>query len=319
MHSFIILHCQSISYSVLPDKNYAAGFLLSQSNRSTSIPQGKLELGGEAKGEKSWRISQWWSINNDLTNAVYSKTGNTHTYQALVDGSRLTVDPVAGSISLGLSASKEYGLNGITSNPRANGEAWPHLLLEQGLSRYEQVKISDKKEIRMDITYNVTKIVDMMPAGTTNPGLHTCMLNWYTVIVNRNVNSPDYGKFFHFGLNYYDFRYDFAAEYAAQDAGKVGATDAFIYKPSMQPLMVTKTVIGQPKTVNVDIYTQANLTIALNSDDFKNYLLPVTATAFMDKIYLVNASFCAAVKFAFGDISSISCNQLASERLKIFF
>jgi hypothetical protein len=253
MFSFISIHCQSISYSVLPDKNYAAGFLLSQSNRSTSIPQGKLELGGEAKGEKFWRISQWWSINNDLTNAVYSKTGNTHTYQALVDGSRLTVDPVAGSISLGMSASKEYGLNGITTNPRVSGEAWPHLLLEQGLSRYDQVKISDKKELRMDLTYNVTKFVDMMPAGTTNTGLHCCMFNWYITVNNRNVNSPDYGKFFWFGLKYYDNRYDFAAEYAAQDAGKVGATDAFIYKPAMQPLMVTKTVIGQPKTVNVDI------------------------------------------------------------------
>jgi hypothetical protein len=253
MFTFISIHSKSISYSVLQDNNYAAGFFLSQSVRTTSIPQGKLEFGGEAKGEKCWVIAQWASINNDLTNAVYSKTGNMHTYQALVDGSRLTVDPVAGSISLGVCASKEYGLNGITTNPRANGESWPHLLLEQSLTRYEQLKISDKKELRMDLTYNVTKFVDMMPAGTTNTGLHCCMFNWYITVNNRNVNSPDYGKFFWFGLKYYDNRYDFAAEYAAQDAGKVGATDAFIYKPAMQPLMVTKTVIGQPKTVNVDI------------------------------------------------------------------
>jgi hypothetical protein len=247
MITFISIHSKSISYSVLQDNNYAAGFFLSQSVRTTSIPQGKLEFGGEAKGEKSWVIAQWASINNDLTNAVYSKTGNSHTYQALVDGSRLTVDPVAGSISLGLSASKEYGLNGITSNPRANGESWPHLLLEQSLTRYEQLKISDKKELRMDLTYNVTKFVDMMPAGTTNPGLHCCMFNWYITVNNRNVNSPDYGKFFWFGLKYYDNRYDFAAEYAAQDAGKVGATDAFIYKPAMQPLMVTKTLLVNRK------------------------------------------------------------------------
>jgi len=241
--------------SLFTDKSYANGFYVSSTNEANSSMQGKLDYGGTVTATPVWRIGQWNCINNDMLLANYLFLNNQHEYRTGVTGNRIAVNTINGTLTLELNASTEYGLNGITSNPRKQNEPWPALLCDCSLPETRILKISDKSEIRMALEYKVLKIEDKMPVGTTDVNLHTAHFQWFITVQNRNKSSEEYGRYIWFGLNFHDKRYDYAPFYAAQDGGKENNTGAFIYMPEMQPLMVAhgKSEIGRKFNVDINI------------------------------------------------------------------
>jgi hypothetical protein len=164
------------------------------------------------------------------------------------------VDTQSGSVILGLNTESEYGQNGHTTNPRKEEEPWPTLLLEYACSENQLLNISNQREIRMVIEYELLKVEDKIPAGKTNTNLHTAQFQWYITVQNRNHSSSDYGRYIWFGLCFYDKRYDFTQLYASEDKGP-NNTGAFIYVPAMRDIMGAqgKTEVGKAMVVDVDI------------------------------------------------------------------
>jgi len=243
-----------ITYNTLfKDKFYANGFNVSSTNEANPNIQGRLNYGGTVTATPIWRIGQWNCINNDLMKAGYSFINNQYEYKVGTNGNRIAVNTTNGTLTLELNASTEYGLNGITSNPRKQNEPWPALLCECEIPESRILKISDKKEIRMTIDYKVLRIEDKMPSGTTNVNLHSAQFQWFITVQNRNTVSAEFGRYIWFGLDFHDKRYDYAPFYAAQDGGKENNTGAFIYMPDMKPLMSNQGKAEINKKFNVDI------------------------------------------------------------------
>lgn len=225
-------------YSTLfKDKLYSNGFSVGSTDEGNPGLVGKLDYGGKAIDDPLWMIGQWNCINNDLMDANYTFVNNKHGYKVGTDGNRIVVDTSDGTLTLELNASTEYGLNGITSNPRQLYEPWPALLCEYTIPETEILKVSDKEEIRMVVDYKVTKLDDRMPSGTTDVNLHSAQFQWFITVQNRNTSSEEFGRYIWFGFDFHDKRYAYAPFYAAQDGGKENNTGAFIYMPAMEPLM----------------------------------------------------------------------------------
>lgn len=246
----------SITYSTLfKDTSYANGFFVGSTSEANPNVIGKLNYGGTVTATPVWEIAQWNCLNNDLMKATYSIINNQYQYQVGTNGNRIAVDKTNGTLTLECNASTEYGLNGITSNPRKVNEPWPTLLCEYTIPDVSILKIADQKEIHMTIDYKVLKLEDKMPSGTTNPALHSASFQWYITVQNRNLSSAEYGQYLWFGLCFYDKRYDYAPFYAAQDGGQANNTGMFIYIPDMKPILSSQgpAEIGKKFIVDVNV------------------------------------------------------------------
>ena len=239
-------------YSTLfKDSLYKNGFRLRSTSPANHNYIDTLDYCGKATGNPLWTIDQWKCINNDLKYAECRTANGRYEYHTGVKGNMVAVNTTKGIITLELNASTEYGLNGITSNPRKQGEPWPALLLAYRIPPEDIVKISDKKEIRMAVDYKVTKLEDKMPPGTIDPKLHSATFQWYIIVQNRNKSSVEYGRYLWFGLTFHDKRHGYAPMYATPDVG----TGFFIYKPEMEPLMVKlgPAEVNKRFTVDIDV------------------------------------------------------------------
>lgn len=258
------------------DSLHTNGFALTSPVEGTVAMHDTLDYGGTSVGYPTWGIAQWNCLNNDLKNAVFSSSGSSRIYQYGDSGNRVVANVATGSVSFVLNSSTEYGLNGITSNPRLANQSWPHLLLYKDLPDSQLLNIADKKEVRMKAVYSIDKIVDKMPAGTTDASLHTAQFQWYITVQNRNVSSPDYGRYIWFGLCYYDYRYAYTPLYSAEDGGKEVNTGAFIYVPDMQPILQSQGTVSPGKVFNVDVNVLPLIQAAFQLAQQRNYLTSTT-------------------------------------------
>ncbi len=247
----------AVSYeSLFTDTLYQKGFNVSSTQGGNSTLAGILDYAGTTTGSPFWKIAQWYCYNNDLTEAQYSVSGEQLCYAISNEGNKVYVDTAKGYLTLELNTDTEYGLNGSTSNPRESGQVWPHLLIEHNWDDASSLKISDKEELLMDISYEILKCDDKIPAGKVDASLHAAQFQWYITVQNRNSSSAGYGsEYIWFGLSFFDNRYDYSPLYAAEDGGKEENTGAFIYTPAMQPILSDqgKTEIGKEMKVKVDI------------------------------------------------------------------
>ena len=241
--------------TLLKDKLFKKGFFLSSTDEANPNVVGKLDYGGKVTQIPAWRIAQWNCINNDLSNAHYGYENDFHTYIVGDKGNRVAINDSDGTLILELNTSTEYGLNGITSNPREQNEPWPTLLCEYKIPESNIINVSEMEEIRMSIHYEILKLEDKMSPVTTNDALHSAQFQWFITVQNRNASSPEFGRYIWFGLNLHDKRYDYAPFYAAEDGGKDNNTGAFIYMPEMQTIMSDKgkAEVGKKFGVDIDI------------------------------------------------------------------
>ena len=269
---------QEVQYeyqTLLTDPTYSKGFWLGSTDESNGNNQGKLDYNGITTEMPVWKLSQWNCINNDMAQATYSSNGNLHTYQT-TGGNKLSVDTSSGIISLEVNTASEYGLNGITSNPRKENEAWPTLLIEYTLDDSHILQVSQQKEIRMEINYIVNKVEDHIPPGQFNANLHSAQFQWFITIQNRTIGSLDFGRYIWFGLNLYDKRYEYAPFYAAADGGKENNTGAFIYMPDMINVMGEQGSCKIGKEMKVDVDILPIIKDAFQLAQQRNYLLNTT-------------------------------------------
>lgn len=262
-----------IVYSVYSDTKFNAGFNVRSTTPGVTNYVGTLNYGGIATGIRRWIFDQWSNVNNDIMTATYTRNGSVHDYKVGTHGNYFSVDTSTGRVVLNNNASTEYGLNGVMSNPRKSGEPWPHTLLSQAFSGSSLVKIAGKKYFKMQANYKLLQFTDRMPPFSTKTNLHAAQFQWFITLQNRNVNSPDYGRYIWFGLGLYDNRYNYSPYYAAQDGGKVPNTGAFIFKPDMTPILQSQGVVqvGKAMYVNYDVLPLMRAAFELAQQ--RNYLI----------------------------------------------
>lgn len=261
--------------ALLTDPTYSQGFWLGSTDESNGDVQGQLDYDGAAVGTPVWKLAQWNCINNDMADAIYLVDGGVRIYQT-AGGNKVSVDSSSGSISLELNTTSEYGLNGITSNPRRENEPWPTILIEYSLDESHILKVANQKEIRMELAYCIDKVEDHIPTGQLNTDLHSAQFQWFVTIQNRTAGSPDFGHYIWFGLNFYDKRYEYAPFYAAEDGGKENNTGAFIYMPDMKSIMGTQGGSKIGKNMKVDVNILPIVKEAFKLAQQRNYLLNTT-------------------------------------------
>ncbi len=192
---------------------------------------------GTSAGNPSWTFAQWHS-RYDLRNyesLKYTNKGAAFTLSSYgangsdgnyIPAKILKVDTANPSIYMELNAELEF------DKPKEDGEGWPHTLLSQDFSG-DLVHVSEQKELKAHMEYQVTKFVDRMN-GQADEAKHCAQLVWYVTLQNRNPDSAGFGQYIWFGFNLWDNRHSggVCPEYAAQDLGKEDATKAFIYQPA---------------------------------------------------------------------------------------
>ncbi len=220
---------------VVKENNYLRDVLFENGFRLSKLDEGAAEYHDTAlatlnKGATPvWSAAQW-SSKYDLLGGTHSGGFGEYTFE--YDGTNpsakaLSVNVKTGDISLTLNAEAEY------ETDRKEGEPWPCILIEQSWFGGDLIRVADLSELTMRMDYTVTKLEDKMH-GAPHAGLHCAQLVWYVTLQNRNLDSPDYGKYIWFGLCLYDNRLagTVSALYAAEDGGKEENTGAFIYQPS---------------------------------------------------------------------------------------
>jgi hypothetical protein len=272
---------------MFPDPKFKMGFRIGSVIEGHPEDVGLLTYGSVNNVPSPfWKIGQWNNINSDLSKATFSRQESNFVFER--GGSKIAIDTTKGRIFLELNSSTEYGKNGITHNPRRQGEAWPHLLVSYNFNEEQSVKISDAQEIFMIMNYQLIKCDNKMPEGLVNGSLHAAQFFFYITAKNNNKSSSDFGKYLWFGLVYFDTRHEFSPLYGAIDGGsKPVTTGMFVYQPSMRELMTNsgKTEIG--KQINTEVSVLPHLKEAFRLAQERNFL---TKTRWED-LYIMNTNY----------------------------
>ena len=197
------------------------GFNLS-TVRSTMKPlvQGSV-LAKVPEPDPQWRLAQWGTRFDLWGAAVDTRDDGVRTLAN--EGKQVRVYPggLGGAgLELAVNGGAEYG-----GHLRQNGEAWPHLLIEQSFPG--GLHLADFGALRLQFTFRIGEVKPAVDAPL-DPGLHTAHINAFFTLNNLNAESPGYRDMIWFGIPLYDVRHGIPRGHQAIDGGKDDASGKFI-------------------------------------------------------------------------------------------
>ncbi len=221
---------------LLRDVNFEQGFRLT-ALASTDNP---VEIGKvfprEGVERPVWRLAQWGSKFN-LIDAPLVENGAQRGYKN--DGKEvyLKKEGETNVLVFALNTHNEYG-----KTPRASGEAWPHLLIEQEVESLP--KISKLKSLKVSFSVKIDE-VKKMRGVSYDDSLHAAQFVMFLTVQDRNKESKGYGDYLWFGIPIYDSRHKFPKEHRARDGGKSDGTGKYIYSIGGKELWGKAVEIGK--------------------------------------------------------------------------
>ncbi len=144
-----------------------------------------------------WQLSQWYS-KYDIAHADGMLTEE-HGFTYANEGKRITKYE-DGSLLLEIKTSEEY------TNPRKDGENWPHLLIEQSFSQCPN--IGKFQALNFTMSLRLVKCENRMNPGEFDENFHTAQSPYYFILRNVNEQSDDFNKSIWLGIPSFDYRYD---------------------------------------------------------------------------------------------------------------
>lgn len=209
------------SAEVFRDLDLSGGLKLS--NVSSSMRP--LEVGTVLKTSggqgQEWRLAQWGTHFNLADAGERELPGGTRIIRN--GGKKVTVLPggLGGEgVTLEVNGGAEFN-GGL----RKEGDAWPHLLLEQRIPK--DFRLADLKGLDFKLAFRVDHCQNAS-LDSLDPKLHTAQATAYWTIHNRNPESADYDEMIWFGVPLHDARYDLPMGHQAVDAGAPNASGKFI-------------------------------------------------------------------------------------------
>ena len=231
--------------SFLRDKTFSNGFRITNFDGKDPVYLGYLHWDGGHEATADWTLAQWDSGDAMTPDVVPEKDGSKYTLRSEKNSRIVTVDTATGAYYLEENASLIYDA------PRKSGEAWPHLLIEQGIA--SDVTMDELDNLYMDIDFTMTKYEDHMGADA-DKGLHAAQWQWYMIVQNMNTSSPDYGDMFWFGMQFFDNRYSIPPTSLTVDGGKYDASGKAIYIVNNRKALNYRPVeVGEAVSVHYDV------------------------------------------------------------------
>lgn len=229
-----------------------------------------------------WHISQWGCFTNYFLDGERwkrgydSHEGNEHyvypatemNYKRESDGfvsisnptSHISVNPSTGSVKLYCDAREEYGATPAycsfprISAPRAERQAWPHLLIEQSIAG--SVSLADISAAYFDMGFTMKVCEDYTEPKVASR--HTAQFQWIICVQCCNSSLDAYGEAFWFNIPIVDAR-DGTCEYRTQassglDSGKDDSTGNMIYSVSNYDYTGGAVSLDKKYELSVDMY-----------------------------------------------------------------
>ena len=229
--------------SIIKDKLFKGGFDISYMSENAFI-----DYGGKASGIRQWVINEEGSKDQFNATTPVTEENGFYVMKSPNNSKVFKVNTSTGQVYMELNAEVDYG-----TTPRKEGQSWPHILICQNYGEYETPYLDTAEELRLSMDFDFVKFDNVM-GESANKGLHACQFQWYVTIQNVNKQSPDYGDFFWFGLQFFDNRYSFCPKSLTVDGGKDTATGKAIYTMDMKKVMNLKIVEpGESYSVDYDI------------------------------------------------------------------
>ncbi|MCK5862756.1 MAG: hypothetical protein KAH38_09740, partial [Candidatus Hydrogenedentes bacterium] len=265
-HSCAAQEERPLPFSFLDDLTLSHGFQLSAVESSMSPIEVGAILVADAQEQPKWRLAQW-GTRFSLESAQE---------QSLTDGTRLMknqgkqIKILPGGLAdqgvyLEVNAGTEYG-----EELRQYNESWPHLLIEQYLTRRP---LHEFESLEFNLEFLVKKC-DVTTEKPLNPGLHTAQITAYWTIHNVNKESPDYNDMIWFGIPLYDVRYPIPRGHQAVDVGQENATGKFIFTLDGERFYKRPVSIGKWHTLACDLVPL--IREALAASQSKGFLMDTT-------------------------------------------
>ena len=173
-----------------------------------------------------YRITHWWT-QHPVTDFEHKTMGD-QSRSISADAMNVMIEPTerGNAITLDLLATKEYG-----GRVRADGEGFPHLLLECFFN--DSPAIGDLQSLDLNFDVMIEKCENHMKEEDYDPNLHCAHTSAIFAIENANVQSASYKQYFWFIVPVFDSRCEIPAGGEMQDGGdesqeKIG-TGMYIY------------------------------------------------------------------------------------------
>ena len=244
-----------------------------------------LDTDAENRVDSVWKLAQWgcfvnYFLDEELWPRGYSSYEENDAYYVYpateanntlsADGwvnirnntNNVSVNAQTGAIKLYADTRAEYGVTPAytdaprASNPRKDGEAWPHLLIEQNIAG--NVTLADLSGVYFDIGFTVQVCEDH--TENKNTGLHSAQLLWYVLVQCIDQEKDSFGDFYWFGIPIVDARDGstdyYVPPYSGLDGGKGDATGAMIYNVSNYDFVEGGVQLGTKYEVSVDFYEE---------------------------------------------------------------
>ena len=201
-----------------------------------------LDISG--KGEYDWLLAQWATRHSFADEMTKTEENGEVRFENVAK--TVAVKPGEGKIRLFADAGAEY------AEPRKNGEAWIHLLIEQVFKDKQRVPFSKMDKLIMELKFKIAECKNEMTETEYNPSLHAAQVAWFITVENpesKEVTPEGRPDYMWFGLSVFDNRYDGMKDDYALDFG----TKKLIYSIGKEKTIGEKVEVGKTYTLRYDV------------------------------------------------------------------
>mgnify|MGYP007046918899 CR=1 FL=1 len=252
---------ESKSFSLIKDPDFSQGFKILAPKQGQKVVLGT--IGGTTP---QWETAQWAS-HYSLHQPKERKTVKGGFWA--FDGAK-TFGLNEGVLQMGVDAGKEF-LDG----PRKKGQAWPHLLVEQGFADIAP-RLDEMASVQFSVEARLLQDKRPKPEGYT-PSLHAAQFLIYFVVQNRNKASKGFGDFLWLGVPIYDDRREVTGHVIEGDVGH----NKIIYMPGRDVYTAESTEMGKWIRFEADMLVLAKKALEeswrreflTDSKDFHDYAI----------------------------------------------
>jgi hypothetical protein len=213
------------SFEVFQDPHFQNGLILLDPALGKLVPYGKTKALNDS-AEPSWKLAQW-SSNFPLDESKYTTLPD-GAISYVNQGKTVIMGPEKSDnadLTMGVTGLVEYESLGKNA-ARKEGEAWPHILVEQSIENIPRLPELQSLTFRVEAKL---KSVNHLKTPDYSVNLHSAIFLCYMTVQDVNPESASYNQCVWFCIPIYDDRHRVPPEYMAKDVGKSDATGMFIY------------------------------------------------------------------------------------------
>jgi hypothetical protein len=205
---------------LLRDSSFRHGFVLLRPEPGRKVECGTVR--GPDGADPVWQLAQW-SSRHPFDGSTTVARGDGGTLRLVTPARAVSFGGGDGILTLAVNAAAEYG-----GRPRAEGEPWAHLLVEQPVAT--QPRLDRLAALRLHLEARRVRAERTRGDGF-DPRIHAAQFLIFLTVQNLEKGQPGFGDYLWFGVPVFDTRHRMSQTYAAPDSAGSGK---FIYTPGSE-------------------------------------------------------------------------------------